>query len=219
MVLDSRPPRTRPRSRFHTVVLFALFPFAAVAAARAQAPANAFPVGAALPAGRTDGAPTARRGSTPERSRTVKPGHWPRLHLPDPIGRRDARNALDLAWERLAGTECAGVTSTFTDEAGRPLDERLRAVAVDLQTYLTMLVFIDGSREAPCVTGVVAFTTPGSRVIRLCVDALKLTWQQDREHSAASFIHELLHTLGLGENPPSSAEITKRVLAACRRRR
>ena len=29
-------------------------------------------------------------------------------------------------------------------------------------------------------------------------------------------IHEALHTLGLGENPPSSAEISIRVAARCR---
>jgi hypothetical protein len=29
-------------------------------------------------------------------------------------------------------------------------------------------------------------------------------------------IHEVLHTLGLGDNPPSSAEITERVEARCR---
>jgi hypothetical protein len=79
-----------------------------------------------------------------------------------------------------------------------------------------MLVFINGSREAPCVTGTFAFTAPGSRVIRLCVEALKRTWLQDQEHTVANFIHEMLHTLGLGENPPSSAEITRRVETACR---
>ena len=31
----------------------------------------------------------------------------------------------------------------------------------------------------------------------------------------AIVIHEVLHTLGLGENPPSSTEITARVLARC----
>jgi hypothetical protein len=29
-------------------------------------------------------------------------------------------------------------------------------------------------------------------------------------------IHEILHTLGLGENPPTSVEITQRVEARCR---
>jgi hypothetical protein len=81
-----------------------------------------------------------------------------------------------------------------------------------------MLVFINGSREAPCVTGTFAFTAPGSRVIRLCVEELKRTWLQDQEHTVANFIDEMLHTLGLGENPPSSAEITRRVHVACRSR-
>jgi hypothetical protein len=66
---------------------------------------------------------------------------------------------------------------------------------------------------------VVAFTTPGGRVVRVCIDELKRTWQQDPEHTVASFIHEMLHTLGLDENPPSSAEITRRVVAGCRRGR
>jgi len=29
-------------------------------------------------------------------------------------------------------------------------------------------------------------------------------------------IHEMLHTLGLGENPPSSFEITEQVMRRCR---
>ena len=31
----------------------------------------------------------------------------------------------------------------------------------------------------------------------------------------ALVIHEMLHTLGLGENPPTSTEITKRVEGRC----
>jgi hypothetical protein len=154
-----------------------------------------------------------------ERPRSVTPGMWARVHLPDPVGRHDAQKALDLAWEKLGQADCANVLRAFSDSSGRPLALRLGALSVDVQTYLTMLVFIDGSRETPCVSGVFAFTTPGSRVIRICVDELKRTWLQDREHAAASFIHEMLHTLGLGENPPSSAEVTRRVSAACDRRR
>jgi len=32
-----------------------------------------------------------------------------------------------------------------------------------------------------------------------------------------ALIHESLHSLGLGENPPSSSEITSRVISRCRR--
>jgi hypothetical protein len=36
-----------------------------------------------------------------------------------------------------------------------------------------------------------------------------------RVHRENALIHEMLHTLGLGENPPSSPEITKRVNERC----
>jgi hypothetical protein len=41
--------------------------------------------------------------------------------------------------------------------------------------------------------------------------------QRGQPQSAASLvIREVLHTLGLHENPPSTAEITQRVEARCR---
>jgi hypothetical protein len=104
------------------------------------------------------------------------------------------------------------------DRTGHPLDERLRTLAVDQQTYLTLLFFVDGSREVPCIKGSFAFTTQGSRVVRICVEELKRTWQSNPEHVVSRVIHEMLHTLGLGEDPPSSEEITRRVVASCGRR-
>src|SRR5262245_23870722 len=118
----------------------------------------------------------------PEPSQAVSPRDWPRLHLPDPVGFQVALKALNLAWVRLAGVDCGGVLNAFVDGSGRPLNERLRELAVDRQTYLTMLVFIDGSREVPCIKGSFAFTTPGSRVVRLCVEELKRTWDKRPEH-------------------------------------
>jgi hypothetical protein len=158
-------------------------------------------------------------GGTMTEAVPVKPGNWPRLQLADPVARQSARQALDHAWQRLGQPECRAVLNGFRDPSGRPLEHRLATLSVDVQTYLTMLVFIDGTRETPCRTGVLAFTTPGSRVIRICVDQLKQAWQQSPDHTIANFIHEMLHTLGLSENPPSSAAITSRVLAACFRRR
>jgi hypothetical protein len=35
------------------------------------------------------------------------------------------------------------------------------------------------------------------------------------EEAEAALIHEMLHTLGLGENPPRSRDITARVRARC----
>jgi len=196
MVLKDRFPNA-VRIRRRVVILIPIVLVGLGATPQAQGPTDSL-------------APAA----TPEPS---SPGDWPRLHLPDPVGYQVARKTLDLAWQRLARVDCADVLNAFSDRAGRPLAERLRELAVDRQTYLTMLVFIDGSREEPCMKGSFAFTTPGSRVVRICVDELKRTWLASPEYAASRVIHEMLHTLGLGEDPPSSAEITRRVLAGCSR--
>jgi hypothetical protein len=77
-----------------------------------------------------------------------------------------------------------------------------------------MVVFIDESRHRLCLGTSLAFTTPGSRVVRVCSNEL-LRQSLTRNQLAAMVIHEVLHTLGLPENPPSSREITRRVLARC----
>jgi hypothetical protein len=145
-----------------------------------------------------------------------KPARWSRVHVPDPVGRRVASDALDLAAQKLTQAACANdLHTTFTDQSGRPLSVRLGELSLDVQTYLTMVVFIDASRETLCVRGAFAYTSPGNRVVGLCVNELKQTWSQNPEYAAARVIHEMLHTLGLGENPPTSDEITRRVMASC----
>ena len=202
-------------------ILTAFLLSAAAAPTGAQAPTPDVTKGTVDPA--TPAAlkgPRADRpgGRAPDHPSAVRPRAWTGLHLADPVARLAAGKALAEAWERLAEPDCSTVLDGFTDRSGRPLEQRLRELSMDLQTYLTMIIFIDGSREDMCVTGVLASTVPGSRVVRLCLDELKRSWQQDPDHAVASFIHEMLHTLGLGENPPSSSEITRRVLAVCRRR-
>lgn len=58
-----------------------------------------------------------------------------------------------------------------------------------------------------------AFTAPGSRVVHVCVDQLKQVQLGQPDYVIAALIHEILHTLGLGEDPPSSSDIARRVLA------
>jgi hypothetical protein len=196
MVLKDRFPKA-VRIRRRVVILIPVVLIAVGADPQAQGP-------------RDSPEPAATLGAS-------SPGNWPRLHLPDPVGYQVASKTLNLAWERLAKIDCAHLLNAFTDRAGRPLDERLRELGVDRQTYLTMVVFIDGSRETPCLKGSFAFTAPGSRVVRICVEEFKRTWQTSPDHAVSRVIHEMLHTLGLGEDPPSSAEITRRVLAGCGR--
>jgi hypothetical protein len=78
-----------------------------------------------------------------------------------------------------------------------------------------MITFIDDSRHNLCARGALFFTTPNSRVVRVCVDELKRVKTNQPQYVVASVIHEILHTLGLGESPPSPAAITARVAARC----
>jgi hypothetical protein len=142
-------------------------------------------------------------------------GTWPRVHIPDPIAAHELRAALDRAWTVLGEPRCGRLLHTFSDATGQSLETRLVARGVPVQEHLTRLVFVDESRNRRCMTGFLAFTEPGSYVVRICVDEFKRTWQQDRRHTVAAVIHEMLHSLGLGENPPSSKEITEQVLAVC----
>lgn len=143
------------------------------------------------------------------------PRAWPRVHLPDPVARRSVSNALDVASEWLAEPDCAEALSAFSGQAGQSLGDRLAQFSLDLPAYLTLVVFVDGSRETLCVRGAFAFTSPGSRVVRLCVEELKRIWWQQPRDAVARVIHEVLHTLGQGEDPPTSAELTRMVLKAC----
>ena len=76
-------------------------------------------------------------------------------------------------------------------------------------------MFMDGGRDPVCRTGRAVLTTsPGSRVIRVCTGFARFQLQH-ASLSACLIIHESLHALGLGENPPTSNEITHRVERRC----
>jgi hypothetical protein len=131
------------------------------------------------------------------------------------IARDVALQALDLASVVLEEAECAKVLTDFTDRSGHVLSEKLDILELPAQSYLPMVVFLEETRHQSCRTGILARTVPNSRVVWLCSGELKEMWARDRAYTVAAFIHEMLHTLGLGENPPSSKQITNQVLARC----
>ena len=57
-----------------------------------------------------------------------------------------------------------------------------------------------------------AFTQIGSTVVSVCLRPFTLLPHAEQE---AVLIHEMLHSLGLGENPPESVAITAQVLKRC----
>lgn len=144
-------------------------------------------------------------------------GWWPLVHVPDPVARRATTEALEAISARLAEDACREILTDFNDTNGRSLASQLSSVATDMDAYLRMITFVDGTREQRCDSGALLFTAPGSRVVRVCSDQLKRIAPLKPEYVVATFIHEILHTLGLGENPPSSSQITTRVLSRCER--
>jgi hypothetical protein len=128
------------------------------------------------------------------------------------------RAALDGAARRLQQPRCAGVLAEFADAEGTSLDEKLRTLGETGGSYLEKMLFYDGKGQGRCrQPSVIAYTQPGSRVVLVCGRAFQAAWWGERRLAEAVVIHETLHSLGLGENPPSSGEITARVLKACRR--
>ena len=57
--------------------------------------------------------------------------------------------------------------------------------------------------------------TRSSRVVLTCGQVFEPYVRQNPTGAEILLIHEFLHTLGLGENPPSTSQITDRVAARC----
>ena len=118
---------------------------------------------------------------------------------------------------RLAEPGCARIFSEFRDASGVTLQQRLDALGRSGSAQLQAVYFYDGANRRGCQgNGTLAVTEPGSVVVHVCPQFV-LRQRQDPDQAPIALIHELLHTLGLGENPPSSEAITRHVRARCRR--
>ena len=126
------------------------------------------------------------------------------------------QRAIDGAGRRLKGATCESLFSYFTDSSGRPLSANLVPVAARAADYLRVLRFVNGSAAAQCARGeTLAFTSPHGRVIRVCANRFTDRSRANPAYAQMIVIHELLHALGLEENPPTSQAITDAVVARC----
>ena len=150
-------------------------------------------------------------GASPEPLQNVR--------LKCPQQRSLLSKAVADAADSFSRPESGRVLSQLQDGNGRLLQENLDAMGLDAGTYMRDHIFYyDGASEGVCRrSGVVAITETGSRVVRVCARFSTLRGRR-ADYARAILIHEALHTLGLGENPPSSAEITDLVLRHCRPR-
>ena len=139
------------------------------------------------------------------------------VRVGDPVMARSVRDALDGASRRLERPRCRQVLLDFDDAAGRTLQASLEERQETPEAYIQGILFYDGSRNERCAKeGVLAFTTRGGRIVFLC--AAEVRAQARRGNSLlleVILIHEMLHSLGLGEDPPSTREITNRVMSRC----
>lgn len=141
----------------------------------------------------------------------------PRVFMSRPAEAIAVQRAVKAAAKRLADDRCQQVFSDFADGSGRPLRDRLAEMEQTGVSYLGLVRFNDGSGQSRCSQpGVAAATKPGSRVVFVCGREFQRGYEKNPTHAEALIIHETLHSLGLGENPPTSSEITARVMERCR---
>ena len=156
--------------------------------------------------------PVSRNQQSPA---DAPPVVW-RLHIQDPYLRESARRVVGEAADWLSFPQCQLLLSDYADQRGRELTGKLTELGVTAAEYLRLIVFEDGTTRAACKRhGILAFTSIGSRVIYLCGQEFVRAAQRGPEETRAVIIHEMLHSLGLGENPPSSKQITHRVKKRC----
>jgi hypothetical protein len=124
------------------------------------------------------------------------------------------------ALKRLESDECRRVFTDFKDAEGRTLQQKLEEWGASPAEYIGLIPFLDGSSQALCrKTKTALVASPGVRRVFVCKTFADVQVRQPGV-AESMVIHEILHTLGLGEAPqrgaPTSIEITQRVEARCR---
>lgn len=147
----------------------------------------------------------------------LRPGLRPVQALDRPV-RISLARAIELAATKLEGARCREVFSDFRDHRGRTLQENLETTGLAGAAHLRALTFASGRFHGDCkLSNVLALATPGRQTIYICGPQFLQRERLDPGFTAALLIHEQLHALGLGENPPHSQEITARVISRCGR--
>jgi hypothetical protein len=142
-----------------------------------------------------------------------------RLQIHDLQLRVAVTKTIARAARRLDDPECAQILTDFVDTSGRPLARNLEALGLSASAYLSLLWFMDGTYDTVCEPRqprIAAFTERRGRAVYVCRAAFLDVVRQ----GTAEFviIHEMLHSLGLGENAPhpTSLAITRQVAKRCK---
>jgi len=126
------------------------------------------------------------------------------------------RLAVEGAATRLARPRCQDLFADFADESGKRLSTTLVATGKPPADAFASLRFLDDRGARQCrSSGTLAFTRTGSWFIRVCGEQFRQAFQRNPTATEIIVIHEFLHALGLGENPPTSEAITEQVNVRC----
>lgn len=131
------------------------------------------------------------------------------------VHERTIERAREGAVRKIEQPGCQRLLAEYKDKDGRSLGENLATWGRTPADYLRTMPFRDGSFHPDCKSGKSALVSVvGMRPVFVCPSFRK---EAERDPWAAEnwILHEMLHTLGLGENPPSSREITQRVSERC----
>jgi hypothetical protein len=133
----------------------------------------------------------------------------------NPIARFALERAARGAMDRLERPRCRAVLSDFRDASGRTIQENLDLLGETPRSYLARITFTETLDRRRCKSpGVLAVTSIGGREVFICSPQFWQAYRNDASRVEALLIHEMMHTLGLGENPPTSADINTQVLKA-----
>jgi hypothetical protein len=138
------------------------------------------------------------------------------IRLPAGLAGNAVRKAVEGARRRLQDPKCGAVLSAFHDRGGRPLLDLTALGRIPPEEHLDAVLFFDGSERPVCARPTVpAATIFGSRVVLVCPRQFVRMAEHDEREAQFVVIHEMLHTLGLPENPPSPSEIRHAIAARC----
>ena len=141
------------------------------------------------------------------------------VRLTNPYHADAVRRSLAGAVARLESSRCQQLLTDFRDAKGRTLQENLDTRGETAAAFIGRIMFYDGDLMAACRASggrTHAFTAPGSRVVFVCGQRFHEGWQRKPGWGEVVVLHEALHSMGLGENPPTSEEITSHVAWSCR---
>jgi len=132
-----------------------------------------------------------------------------------PAERQALQWSVGIAAQQLRRSECLKAFAEFQlDDGSTPLG-KLEAIGLTAEEHLATLEWESGATSGRCAPGALLATVRNGRRVSVCPGFAKVVASQP-SFGATLIIHEQLHALGLGENPPTSTYITTRVYHRCR---